>query len=71
WHHPVSGIIPPDQFIPLAESTGLIAPKTQQLMSQVEHSLNSVSDFVPDQFQIWIKISHSTFPFPGLEKLGC
>ncbi len=26
WHHPVSGIIPPDQFIPRAESTGLIAP---------------------------------------------
>nr|WP_250852130.1 hypothetical protein [Escherichia coli] len=37
--------MPPDQFIPLAESTGLIAPITQQLMSQVEHSLNSVADF--------------------------
>ncbi|MDE1936339.1 PAS-domain containing protein [Bradyrhizobium sp.] len=26
WRHPVRGMIPPDHFIPLAESTGLIAP---------------------------------------------
>jgi diguanylate cyclase (GGDEF)-like protein len=26
WRHPLKGMIPPDHFIPLAESTGLIAP---------------------------------------------
>ncbi len=29
WQHPAHGFIPPDQFIPLAEQTGLIAPLTR------------------------------------------
>jgi len=28
WLHPVYGFIPPDQFIPLAEQTGLIGSLT-------------------------------------------
>jgi EAL domain-containing protein (putative c-di-GMP-specific phosphodiesterase class I) len=26
WKHPRRGMVPPDQFIPLAERTGLIRP---------------------------------------------
>lgn len=32
WQHPTYGIVPPDEFIPLAEQTGLIAPLTQWVL---------------------------------------
>ncbi|WP_344171607.1 putative bifunctional diguanylate cyclase/phosphodiesterase [Pilimelia columellifera] len=32
WHHPTHGNIPPDQFIPLAEHSGLIRPLTLHVL---------------------------------------
>jgi diguanylate cyclase (GGDEF)-like protein len=34
WRHPVRGVIPPDQFIPLAEETGLIVPLGEWIIRQ-------------------------------------
>lgn len=34
WHHPVNGWIPPDQFIPFAEQTGLIGELTSQVLRE-------------------------------------
>lgn len=34
WRHPVHGFIPPDQFIPLAEQTGLIRPLTHWVLAR-------------------------------------
>jgi len=34
WPHPAQGLIPPDQFIPLAEHTGLIAPLTAWVLAE-------------------------------------
>jgi len=32
WQHPTHGLVPPDDFIPLAERTGLIAPLTHYVL---------------------------------------
>jgi EAL domain-containing protein (putative c-di-GMP-specific phosphodiesterase class I) len=32
WQHPQHGLVPPDEFIPLAERTGLIAPLTHYVL---------------------------------------
>jgi EAL domain-containing protein (putative c-di-GMP-specific phosphodiesterase class I) len=44
WQHPERGVIPPDEFIPVAERTGLIIPLTfwvlQHALSQCRHWLD-------------------------------
>jgi EAL domain-containing protein (putative c-di-GMP-specific phosphodiesterase class I) len=34
WHHPERGLVPPDQFIPLAEQTGVIKPLTAWVLDE-------------------------------------
>jgi len=34
WHHPIKGMIPPDQFIPVAEKIGLIIPLGQWVLKR-------------------------------------
>ena len=37
WEHPVHGLLPPDQFVPLAEQTGLIRPLTLYMLNAALH----------------------------------
>ncbi|KTF18062.1 putative bifunctional diguanylate cyclase/phosphodiesterase [Pseudoalteromonas sp. H105] len=34
WHHPILGQVPPDEFIPIAESTGMIFELTEWVVEQ-------------------------------------
>lgn len=39
WQHPVAGLINPAEFIPMAESTGVIVPLTIQQLANVEREM--------------------------------
>jgi diguanylate cyclase (GGDEF)-like protein/PAS domain S-box-containing protein len=39
WHHPVRGVIAPDQFIEVAEESGLIVPMGRWVLDQALHTV--------------------------------
>lgn len=61
WHHPKHGIVPPDQFIPLVEETGLIIPITEwalrQACTQARHW---------GELRIAVNLSPAAFKHPDL-----
>ncbi|HEY9202166.1 MAG TPA: EAL domain-containing protein [Gammaproteobacteria bacterium] len=40
WQHPQKGMVPPDEFIPVAEETGLIFAITRMVLEKVCHQLD-------------------------------
>lgn len=48
WNHPVRGLLPPGDFIPIAESTGLIGPLTQWVVDAALAQLAEWSDALPE-----------------------
>lgn len=52
WHHPSHGFVMPEQFIPLAEQTGLIKPLTRWV---IERAVQELAGW--HRQQIWIGVS--------------
>lgn len=50
WHHPIRGLVPPDDFIPVAEQTGLVVPMGQWIIKQVCNDLSLLQVENPDYF---------------------
>jgi diguanylate cyclase (GGDEF)-like protein len=56
WNHPTRGNIKPDEFIPLAEQTGLIKPLTSWVLDKAVHQCMEWREVWPD-FNMSINLS--------------
>lgn len=66
WQHPEQGFVPPDQFIGLAEETGLIIPIGRWVLEQACTQLAEWqnSGLCPAQFRMAVNISAKQFDHP-------
>jgi diguanylate cyclase (GGDEF)-like protein/PAS domain S-box-containing protein len=59
WHHPLHGLLPPAEFIPLAEETGLIVPIGRWVLEQACRQTHAWHQQFPDQTPLTISINLS------------
>src|SRR5439155_6675203 len=57
WPHPVHGLIPPDEFIPMAERTGLIGPLTRWVL---ERAIRQCRDWEQAGLRLKMAVNLST-----------
>ncbi|WP_282611425.1 diguanylate cyclase, partial [Pelagibius sp. Alg239-R121] len=68
WHHPLRGGISPSEFIPVAESTGLIVPMTEWLLHVVCRQIDSWKKQGHAPIRISINLSPVHFKSPHLAR---
>ncbi|MEY8214494.1 MAG: EAL domain-containing protein, partial [Colwellia sp.] len=61
WHNPTLGSITPDEFIPIAEHTGLIVPIGQFVVTQSLHFLNKWQKQHGKQYRMAVNLSPRQF----------
>lgn len=66
WRHPTQGLVSPMEFIPVAESTGLIIPMTDQIMSQACRQLVEWQAGYQSPLMMSVNLSGKHFAMPDL-----
>ncbi|MBU0719986.1 EAL domain-containing protein [bacterium] len=61
WKHPQRGLIPPYEFIPIAEESGLIIPMTQWIFKEVNDVCGRFKKLYKGTFSIAVNISAKHF----------
>jgi diguanylate cyclase (GGDEF)-like protein/PAS domain S-box-containing protein len=64
WNHEVRGLVPPDEFIPTAEHTGLIKPLTRYVIDEALHQCRAWQD---DGLRLSIAVNLSARSLVDLE----
>ena len=59
WRHPTRGLIGPDQFIPLAEETGLIVPLGRDVMRQALETVARWQEQIPGRESLAVSVNLS------------
>lgn len=70
WNHPEQGFIPPDEFIPMAEKTGLIKPLTRWVVRQALSFCNELDKRDCDA-KVSVNISAVNLREPGFCEAIC
>lgn len=68
WNHPTKGLISPDEFISLAEETGLIIPIGKWVLKTACHQLKAWSEEAPD-IRMAVNLSARQFKDKDMVKL--
>ncbi|WP_197047407.1 putative bifunctional diguanylate cyclase/phosphodiesterase [Planktothrix serta] len=59
WQHPSRGLIPPSEFIPLTEETGLIIPLGEWVLRESCRQFSQWQNEFPDQFPLSLSVNLS------------
>ncbi len=69
WHHPERGVLPPSEFLPLAEDTGLIVPLGRWVIEEACRQVRHWQDHYPaaESLQVSVNLSGRQFRQTTLE----
>jgi diguanylate cyclase (GGDEF)-like protein len=65
WRHPTRGIVPPDEFIPVAEESGLIVPLSDLVMRQALKQISHWWQAGCRDLRVAVNVSGAQFEAPG------